>query len=241
MPTGDDYSLRTPGPIPFGICICSMKPKPHYLLVTLTEYGVLTEIYITELERFQQNICNGCGMPAGDADSSGHLVPSLWDLHMFYLLRPILFRTCRYFTGLCSSNISRYFFDFALPFSRFRYAFLWPLRWLLVYGQDFIHIFKMYMSICTTSVWNGKIGSFTILPHKLRRFLLQHRPSQIGLQSWCNSTFRWHHCVNFNSIIFTNFLLVQGVVPYDWIRYSLLYPESLFELNTALVITWCIP
>ena len=50
---------------------------------------------------------------AGDAYSSGHLVPSLWDLHMFYLLRPILFRTCRYFTGLCSSNIPRYFLDFA--------------------------------------------------------------------------------------------------------------------------------
>ena len=43
----------------------------------------------------------------------GHLVPSLWDLHMFYLLRPIFFRTCRYFTGLCSSNIPRYFLDFA--------------------------------------------------------------------------------------------------------------------------------
>ena len=36
-----------------------------------------------------------------------------WDLHMFYLLRPILFRNCRYFTGLCSSNIPRYFLDFA--------------------------------------------------------------------------------------------------------------------------------
>ena len=32
---------------------------------------------------------------------------------MFYLLRPILFRTCRYFTGLYSSNIHRYFLDFA--------------------------------------------------------------------------------------------------------------------------------
>ena len=90
-----------------------IKPKQHYLLVTLTEYDLFTEIYITELERFQQNICNGCGMPAGDADSSGHLVPSLWDLHMFYLLRPILLRTCHYFTGLCSSNIPRYFLDFA--------------------------------------------------------------------------------------------------------------------------------
>ena len=52
-------------------------------------------------------------MPTGDAYSSGHLVPSLWDLQMFYLLRPILFRTCRCFTGLCSSNIPRYFLDFA--------------------------------------------------------------------------------------------------------------------------------
>ena len=53
MPTEDAYSLRTPGPIPFGVCICSIKPKPHYLLVTLTEYDLFTEIYITELERFQ--------------------------------------------------------------------------------------------------------------------------------------------------------------------------------------------
>ena len=30
------------------------------------------------------------GMPTGDAYSSGHLVPPLRDLHMFYLLIPIL-------------------------------------------------------------------------------------------------------------------------------------------------------
>ena len=42
-----------------------------------------------------------------------HLVPSFWDLHIFYLLKPILFRTCRYFTGLCSSNIPRYSLDIA--------------------------------------------------------------------------------------------------------------------------------
>ena len=68
---------------------------------------------LPNFEWFPWNICDGCGMPTGDAYSSGHLVPSLWDLHMFYLLRPILFRTCRYFTGLCSSNIPRYFLDFA--------------------------------------------------------------------------------------------------------------------------------
>ena len=37
-----------------------------------------------------------------------------------YLLRPILFRTCRYFTGLCSSNIPRYFLDFVSNWSSFR-------------------------------------------------------------------------------------------------------------------------
>ena len=30
-------------------------------------------------------------MPTGDANFSWHLVPFLWDLHMFYLLRSILF------------------------------------------------------------------------------------------------------------------------------------------------------
>ena len=64
-------------------------------------------------------------MPTGDAYSSGHLVPSLWDLHIFYLLRPIHYRTCRYFTGLCSSNIPRYFSRFC--FSHFR-LLLWN-RW----------------------------------------------------------------------------------------------------------------
>ena len=68
--------------------------------------------FLPNFEWLPQNICDGCGMPTGDAYFSGHLVPSLWDLHMFYLLRPILFRTCRYFTGLCSSNIPRYFLDF---------------------------------------------------------------------------------------------------------------------------------
>ena len=104
--------LRTPGPFPFGICIYSSNRNHTTYLWRLLNM-TFTEIYITDFERFQQNICNGCGMPTGDAYSSGHLIPSLWDLHMFYLLRPILFRTCHYFTGLCSSNIPRYFLDFA--------------------------------------------------------------------------------------------------------------------------------
>ena len=54
MPTGNAYYLRTPGPITFGTCICS--------------------IY--------------------------------WDKSFS--------RCCRYFSGLCTSNISRYFLDFVL-------------------------------------------------------------------------------------------------------------------------------
>ena len=70
--------------------------------------------------------------------SSGHLAPSLWDLHMFYLLRPILFRTCRCFTGLCSSNIPRYFLDFAFQYME--------IVWRLITSIDKLHIYS-YITI----------------------------------------------------------------------------------------------
>ena len=42
--------------------------------------------------------CNIVAIYSSVQNDSGHLVPSLWDLHMFYLLRPILFyRSCRIF------------------------------------------------------------------------------------------------------------------------------------------------
>ena len=85
----------------------------HIAELLSTNFMTLIPNLFIDYEWFPWSICNGCGMPARNAYSSGHLVPSLWDLHMFYLLRPILFRTCRYFTGLCSSNIPRYFLDFA--------------------------------------------------------------------------------------------------------------------------------
>ena len=64
---------------------------------TLPTYEVFTEpdhftkLDITELERCQQNTWDGCGMPAGDADSPDTWSHPFWDLHMFYLLRPIIF------------------------------------------------------------------------------------------------------------------------------------------------------
>ena len=69
---------------------------------------------LPNFERFQWNICDGRGIPTGDAHSSGHLVPSFWDLHMLYLLITILFPNLSLFSGLCSSNIPRYFLDLAL-------------------------------------------------------------------------------------------------------------------------------
>ena len=55
-------------------------------------------------------------MPTGTLTySSGHLVPSIWDLHMYYLLRPILF-----------PNLSLFFrtklFEYPSVLSRFCFA-----------------------------------------------------------------------------------------------------------------------
>ena len=107
---------------------------------------------LPNFEWFPWSICDGCGMPTGDAYSSRHLVPSLWDLHMFYLLRPILFRTCRYFTGLCSSNIPRYFLDFASHNSvqvQVRVTFL--------VGKN------------SRLIWTTGVSDFSLLEHNLKR------------------------------------------------------------------------
>ena len=52
--------------------------------------------------------------------SSGHLVPSLWDLHMYYLLRPILF-----------PNLLLFFSDYALRTSPGTFSILHPKVYVL--------------------------------------------------------------------------------------------------------------
>ena len=47
----------------------------HHQLMTLSLIWLFAEFDITEY-RFLLGICNGCGMPTGDAYSSGHLVLS---------------------------------------------------------------------------------------------------------------------------------------------------------------------
>ena len=86
--------LRTPGPVPFGTCICSNVET--ILSWTCHVYGPFefrtslgtsillhdpdTEVTFTELRELSNGICDGCDMPVGSADPSGHLVPSLLPL-----------------------------------------------------------------------------------------------------------------------------------------------------------------
>ena len=104
MPNRGRLLLRPPGPVPSGICKCSFvettdtqsytTPPIHDPFPYLTSYRIgllswfdttkfmtlsliwlVTELDITEY-RFPWGICNRCGMPTGDTDSSGHLVLS---------------------------------------------------------------------------------------------------------------------------------------------------------------------
>ena len=128
----------------------------HHRFMTLSLIWLLIGFYITEY-RFPWGIFNGCGMATGDAYSSEHLVPSLWDLHMFYLLRPIIFRTCRCFTGLCSSNIPRYFLDFACMCYHTFYE-MYYLIWIL--SSSF---WKSIIS-CTPILWFDCIFMSCVMP-----------------------------------------------------------------------------
>ena len=115
-----------------GISSNDMKTPSHECYMTfrsLTKYNdnpQLIRLYtnlwpfseldrLPNYERFPKNICNGCGMPTGDTYSSGHPASSHEGLAYVLLVKTTPFsRTCRSFPGLCSSNIPRYFLEFAL-------------------------------------------------------------------------------------------------------------------------------
>ena len=64
---------------------------------------------------FPWSICNGCGMPAGNAYPSGHLVPSpLFGTCLCSNCWDQIPRTCHVFTWLFTLNTPWYFLDFAL-------------------------------------------------------------------------------------------------------------------------------
>ena len=68
--------------------------------------------------RFTQNIFDGCSMPAGEAYSSGHLVPSHFGFVYVLLVETNAFpELVVIFSGLLTSNILRYFLDYNRLFS----------------------------------------------------------------------------------------------------------------------------
>ena len=86
----------------------------------------------SKYEWFPWSICNGCGMPAGNAYPSGHLVPSpyfgtclcsnCWDQ---------IIRTCHVFTRLFTSNTLWYILDFAYMLNfMYHVCFLWHYKYL---------------------------------------------------------------------------------------------------------------
>ena len=66
-------------------------------------------------EWFLWSICNGCGMPAGNAYPSGHLVPSpFFETCLCSNCLDQIPRTCHVFTRLFTLNTPWYFLDFAI-------------------------------------------------------------------------------------------------------------------------------
>ena len=54
-----------------------LRYKRSWIIVLLHEFsGTLISIFFNDYEWFPWSICNGYGMPAGNAYPSGHLVPS---------------------------------------------------------------------------------------------------------------------------------------------------------------------
>ena len=114
-------------------------------------------------EWFPWSICNGCGMPAGNAYPSGHLVPSpYWDLLMLQLLRPN------------SSNLpclySTFHLEYPLVLSRFCFAHFW--------NKSSINLHVRYRFMTTPLI---KIVQFLNV-----YWLFQRDSSFIGI-FWCQS------------------------------------------------------
>ena len=69
-----------------------MTSQPIWLSINFMT--VIPSLTFADYEWFPWSICNGCGMPAGNAYHSGHLVPFPFfmgggDLHVLQLLRPV--------------------------------------------------------------------------------------------------------------------------------------------------------
>ena len=117
------------------------------------ELDIFTEFYITELQRFQQNICNGCGMPTGDADSSRHLVLSHFGTCKCSNVETNISWTCLV-SGLLSFEHPS-----VLLFLLYMYNAFWTyVRFWLIFNEIFTAITALYLKML--SFGNDGIWSF---------------------------------------------------------------------------------
>ena len=113
-------------------------------------------IFYRILSGFHRIFATGVACPQVDAYSSGHLVPYLRDLHIFSMLRPILIRTCRYFTGLCSSNIPQYFLDFA--------SWMQWLKWMQSYQPRIFQTYNRLRQLLQLQIFPQTLQTQNLFP-----------------------------------------------------------------------------
>ena len=113
-----------------------MTPFPD---LTFTDFDVITEY------RFPKCICNGCGMPTGDAYSSGHLVLSHFGTCMCSNVETNLSWTCLVSGPLNFEHPSVLLFCFEpLPLVTFQFFIYFKKYWdILVLCS--VQIYSMYI------------------------------------------------------------------------------------------------
>ena len=143
---------------------------------TLYRTRPITEFWVVSIEHV-------CGMPIGDAYSSGHLVPSLWDLHIFLLVETNPF-----------PNLSLYYwtmlFEYPAVLSRFC---SWGLS--TYYVSDNSHDWLIIRAIITATPFtfiNRRLWEVVAYWNMFTRSM--GRTHQQVTESWWNiGTCMWNH------------------------------------------------
>ena len=136
-------------------------------------------------------------MPAGDANSSGHLVPSLLGLACVLLVETNPFPNL-YSSRLCSSNIPRYFLDFALSVL-IGGAFIGHHLFLMFYNTDILQSL-IQGSLMKVTMRTVRFILFTLIENKnIHKSLRIH---VFNFNSRCWSTHTVSRASNFPYIIF---------------------------------------
>ena len=103
MPTKDAYSLRTPGPIPFGICICSSNRNNTTYLWRLPNMTYLPKFALPNWRGFNRIYATGVACQQGTLTPLDTWSCPTLGLASVLMLRPIAPELVLF------SNIPRYF------------------------------------------------------------------------------------------------------------------------------------